>query len=102
MRRWSRSASPTARDTGRGSCRAASSSGWPSPARSSADPELILADEPTGNLDSANGAAVIDLLKGAAAAGTTVIMVTHSAFHAAAADRTIRMLDGRIVDETRL
>jgi putative ABC transport system ATP-binding protein len=66
------------------------------------EPDLILADEPTGNLDSANGAAVMDLLKGAAAAGTTVIMVTHSAVHAAAADRTIRMLDGRIVGETRL
>jgi len=66
------------------------------------EPDLILADEPTGNLDSANGAAVMDLLKGAAAARTTVIMVTHSALHAAAADRTIRMLDGRIVGETRL
>jgi putative ABC transport system ATP-binding protein len=66
------------------------------------EPDLILADEPTGNLDSANGAAVMDLLKGAAAAGTTVIMVTHSAVHAAEADRTIRMLDGRIVGETRL
>ncbi|HYJ84020.1 MAG TPA: ABC transporter ATP-binding protein [Allosphingosinicella sp.] len=66
------------------------------------EPDLILADEPTGNLDSANGAAVIDLLKGAAAGGTTVIMVTHSALHAAAAGRTIRMLDGRIVGETRL
>ena len=66
------------------------------------EPDLILADEPTGNLDSANGAAVVDLLKGAAAAGTTVIMVTHSALHAAAANRTIRMLDGRIVGETRL
>jgi putative ABC transport system ATP-binding protein len=66
------------------------------------EPDLVLADEPTGNLDSANGAAVMDLLKGAAAAGTTVIMVTHSALHAAAADRTIRMLDGRIVVETRL
>ncbi|HEX9931256.1 MAG TPA: ABC transporter ATP-binding protein [Allosphingosinicella sp.] len=66
------------------------------------EPDLILADEPTGNLDTANGAAVMDLLKGAAAAGTTVIMVTHSAVHAAAADRTIRMLDGRIVGETRL
>jgi putative ABC transport system ATP-binding protein len=66
------------------------------------EPDLILADEPTGNLDSANGAAVMDLLNGAAAAGTTVIMVTHSALHATAADRTIRMLDGRIVQETRL
>jgi putative ABC transport system ATP-binding protein len=44
----------------------------------------------------------MDLLKSAAAAGTTVIMVTHSSLHAAAADRTIRMLDGRIVAETRL
>ncbi|MBV8688193.1 MAG: ABC transporter ATP-binding protein [Alphaproteobacteria bacterium] len=66
------------------------------------EPDLLLADEPTGNLDSANGAAVMDLLKSAAAGGTTVIMVTHSALHAAAADRTIRMLDGRIVGETRL
>jgi len=66
------------------------------------EPDLILADEPTGNLDTANGAAVMDLLKGAAAGGTTVIMVTHSALHAAAADRTIMMLDGRIVGETRL
>ena len=66
------------------------------------EPDLILADEPTGNLDTANGAAVMDLLKGAAAAGTTVIMVTHSALHAEAADRTIRMLDGRIVGETAL
>ncbi|MFN3388572.1 MAG: ABC transporter ATP-binding protein [Allosphingosinicella sp.] len=66
------------------------------------EPDLILADEPTGNLDTANGAAVMDLLKSAAAGGTTVIMVTHSALHAAAADRTIRMLDGRIVPETIL
>ena len=66
------------------------------------EPDLILADEPTGNLDTAHGAAVMELLKGSAAAGTTVIMVTHSALHAAATDRTIRMLDGRIVGETRL
>ncbi len=66
------------------------------------EPDLILADEPTGNLDSANGAAVIDLLRGAAAAGTTVIMVTHSALHADSADRTIRMLDGRIGPEAAL
>jgi putative ABC transport system ATP-binding protein len=66
------------------------------------EPDLILADEPTGNLDTANGAGVMDLLKDAAVGGTTVIMVTHSALHAAAADRTIRMLDGRIVGETRL
>jgi putative ABC transport system ATP-binding protein len=67
-----------------------------------AEPDLILADEPTGNLDSANGAAVIDLLKRAADGGTTVVMVTHSPLHAAAADRIIEMLDGRVVGETRL
>jgi putative ABC transport system ATP-binding protein len=67
-----------------------------------ADPALILADEPTGNLDSANGDAVMDLLKSVARSGTTVVMVTHSHFHAAAADRTVAMLDGRIVGETRL
>jgi putative ABC transport system ATP-binding protein len=66
------------------------------------DPRIILADEPTGNLDSANGAAVMELLKGASEAGTTIVMVTHSPAHAAAADRTIRMLDGRVVSETQL
>jgi putative ABC transport system ATP-binding protein len=67
-----------------------------------ADPALILADEPTGNLDSANGEAVMDLLKSVALSGTTVVMVTHSPFHAAAADRIVAMLDGRVVGETRL
>lgn len=67
-----------------------------------AEPKLILADEPTGNLDSANGEQVMGLLKDAVAAGTTVVMVTHSPLHAAEAQRTIRMLDGRVVSETRL
>jgi putative ABC transport system ATP-binding protein len=66
------------------------------------NPQLILADEPTGNLDTANGDAVMDLLKGASAAGTTIVMVTHSPVHAAAAGRTIKMLDGQIVSETQL
>jgi putative ABC transport system ATP-binding protein len=65
-------------------------------------PELILADEPTGNLDTANGDAVMDLLKGASAAGTTIVMVTHSPLHAAAAGRIVKMLDGQIVSETQL
>jgi putative ABC transport system ATP-binding protein len=65
-------------------------------------PQLILADEPTGNLDTANGDAVMDLLKGASAAGTTIVMVTHSPVHAAAAGRTIKMLDGAVVSETQL
>jgi putative ABC transport system ATP-binding protein len=63
-------------------------------------PSLILADEPTGNLDTANGEAVMNLLTEAAGAGVTVIMVTHSLVHAAAAQRTIKLLDGRVVAET--
>ena len=65
-------------------------------------PRLILADEPTGNLDTANGEAVMGLLKQAAAEGVTVIMVTHSLVHAAEAQRTIQLLDGRVVSETQL
>ena len=65
-------------------------------------PKLILADEPTGNLDTANGEAVMALLTEAAASGVTVVMVTHSLAHAAAAERTIKLLDGRVVSETLL
>jgi putative ABC transport system ATP-binding protein len=65
-------------------------------------PKLILADEPTGNLDTENGAAVMDLLKGASRAGTTIIMVTHSPVHAAEASRTIKLLDGQVVSETQI
>jgi putative ABC transport system ATP-binding protein len=66
------------------------------------NPSLILADEPTGNLDTANGEAVMTLLKDAAGAGVTVVMVTHSLVHAAEAQRTIKLLDGRVVSETLL
>ena len=62
------------------------------------DPKVILADEPTGNLDTANGEAVMEMLNGVARAGTTVIMVTHSQAHAGRADRVVHMLDGRFVD----
>jgi putative ABC transport system ATP-binding protein len=63
-------------------------------------PKLILADEPTGNLDTANGEAVMALLTQAAQSGVTVVMVTHSLAHAALAQRSIRLLDGRVVSET--
>jgi putative ABC transport system ATP-binding protein len=63
-----------------------------------ADPPLILADEPTGNLDSANGEAVMEMLTGLAKRGTTIVMVTHSQAHAERADRVVYMLDGRLVD----
>jgi putative ABC transport system ATP-binding protein len=66
------------------------------------NPRVILADEPTGNLDTANGNAVMELLIAVAKAGTTVVMVTHSLTHAALAGRTIKLLDGRIVSETLL
>ena len=66
------------------------------------NPKVILADEPTGNLDTANGNAVMELLINVAKAGTTVIMVTHSLSFAALAARTIKLLDGRIVSETLL
>jgi putative ABC transport system ATP-binding protein len=65
-------------------------------------PKLILADEPTGNLDTANGEAVMDLLSQASADGVTVVMVTHSLAHAAQAQRSIKLLDGRVVSETLL
>jgi len=66
------------------------------------EPKLILADEPTGNLDTANGDEVMRLLTEAAAAGVTIVMVTHSLVHAAVAQRTIKLLDGRVVSETLL
>jgi len=65
-------------------------------------PQLILADEPTGNLDTVNGEAVMGLLTEAAATGVMVVMVTHSLAQAAAAQRTIKLLDGRVVSETLL
>jgi putative ABC transport system ATP-binding protein len=66
------------------------------------NPKLILADEPTGNLDTANGEAVMDLLTGVSQSGTTVIMVTHSLVHAGRAQRTVKLLDGHVVSQTLL
>jgi putative ABC transport system ATP-binding protein len=61
------------------------------------EPKLLLADEPTGNLDSDNGKAIMDILSAIRAGGCTVIMVTHSLEHARYASRTIQMRDGRVV-----
>jgi putative ABC transport system ATP-binding protein len=63
-------------------------------------PKLILADEPTGNLDTANGEAVMGFLSEISRSGTTVVMVTHSLDHAARAGRTINLLDGHTLNET--
>jgi putative ABC transport system ATP-binding protein len=62
-------------------------------------PKLILADEPTGNLDTTNGEEVMNMLVKLNEEGTTVIMVTHSRSHAEYARRIVNMLDGRIVTE---
>ncbi|HZP59016.1 MAG TPA: ABC transporter ATP-binding protein [Opitutaceae bacterium] len=62
-------------------------------------PAVLLADEPTGNLDSKNGEAVMDLLAELHRAGATILMVTHDARFARHADRTVHLFDGRIVDE---
>ena len=64
-----------------------------------ASPKLILADEPTGNLDSKNGREVMKLLKELNGDGTTVVMVTHSQRDAGSADRIINLFDGRIVND---
>ena len=63
-------------------------------------PNLILADEPTGNLDSEHGEEVMKILSGLNAEGTTIVMVTHSPEDAAVGKRIVRMLDGKIVSES--
>ncbi|MBW8879771.1 MAG: ABC transporter ATP-binding protein, partial [Acidobacteria bacterium] len=65
------------------------------------DPLILLADEPTGNLDSRNGDAVMELLQELHKQGATICMVTHNPEYAKQATRTINLFDGRVVDETR-
>src|SRR2546422_5482609 len=65
------------------------------------DPLILLADEPTGNLDSKNGDAVMDLLRELHQNGATICMVTHDQRYANFAERTIHLFDGRIVEETQ-
>jgi putative ABC transport system ATP-binding protein len=64
-----------------------------------ANPKLILADEPTGNLDSANGEEVLKLLEALNNEGTTIVMVTHSHTHAERAHRIVKLFDGKIITE---
>jgi putative ABC transport system ATP-binding protein len=63
------------------------------------DQALILADEPTGNLDSAHGQEVMEMLQALNEEGTTIVMVTHSPSHADYARRTINLFDGQVVTE---
>src|SRR5690606_17585029 len=65
------------------------------------EPALLLADEPTGALDSATGTQVMDLLGELHEAGTTVVVITHDAAVAARCQRQVRMRDGRIIGDTR-
>jgi putative ABC transport system ATP-binding protein len=62
------------------------------------DPEIVIGDEPTGNVDTATGSAIMDILEGLNKEGRTVIVVTHDAEIAARAGRTKRMRDGMVVD----
>ncbi len=62
-----------------------------------AEPKVILADEPTGNLDSKNGSEVMNMLKELNTEGTTIVMVTHSNHDASLADRTINLFDGKVI-----
>src|SRR6187551_971253 len=64
------------------------------------DPAILLADEPTGNLDSTNGEAVMELLRELHRAGATICMVTHDERYASHAERTIHLFDGRVVEES--
>src|SRR3569623_285240 len=66
-----------------------------------AEPKLILADEPTGNLDTNHGEEVMRMLQKLNAEGSTIVMVTHSPSHADYASRTVNMLDGRILQQHR-
>ena len=65
-------------------------------------PAILLADEPTGNLDSRNGEAVMNLLKELHAGGATICMVTHDERFAKHADRTVHLFDGRVVEDSRI
>ena len=66
------------------------------------NPKLILADEPTGNLDSKNGREVMELLKELHREGTTIVMVTHAQRDASYADRVVNLFDGQIVNEVEM
>ena len=96
------SAWPTAPRTGPASCPAASSSGWRSPGRWRRGPQIVVADEPTGNLDTRSSREVLSLLRTASREyDQTIAMVTHDPVAASYADRILVIADGRIVGDHR-
>ena len=76
-----------------------SSSAWAVARALVGEPSILLADEPTGNLDSKNGDAVMELMQELHSAGSTICMVTHDPRFARHADRTVHLFDGRVVEE---
>jgi putative ABC transport system ATP-binding protein len=66
------------------------------------DPAILLADEPTGNLDSTNGEAVMELLRELHQSGATICMVTHDSRYARHAERSVHLFDGKVVEERQL
>jgi putative ABC transport system ATP-binding protein len=66
------------------------------------DPAILLADEPTGNLDSTNGEQVMELLRELHQGGATICMVTHDPRYARHADRSVHLFDGKVVEERQL
>ena len=87
------------RPPARRSCRAASSSAWRSRGRSPTSPRVLLADEPTGNLDTATGEEIVALLTRLSAdEGLSVVLITHDPSIADAAARVVRMRDGRVLE----
>ncbi len=91
---------PTVPGTGPLKCPAGSVNGLQSRVRWSQQPSILLADEPTGNLDSATGADIMSLFDQLQKAGQTIILVTHEASVAAHADREVHILDGTIASDT--
>src|SRR6188474_275712 len=65
-------------------------------------PSILLADEPTGNLDSKNGESVMDLMRELHSEGATICMVTHDPRYALHADRSVNLFDGRVVDDAEM
>ena len=98
-RRSSKSVSATGSTTGQASCREGSSRGVAIARALVTDPDLILADEPTGNLDTVSSQDVLAVLRELNEQGRTIIVITHDPEVAPVARRTVHMRDGQLIDE---